>query len=154
MLMLTEHELASTDIADHALEVLAASQIREVVVVARRGPEQAAFTNPELLELADLSEADVVVDPAELALVEGLSDPNVDATGRRNHEILRRYASSQPTGKPRRVVLRFLLSPLSIEGERRVESLTLARNELPSASATSSWPRRTGACVPARPRSG
>jgi ferredoxin--NADP+ reductase len=130
MLMLTERELASTDIADHALEVLAGSQIREVVVVARRGPEQAAFTNPELLELADLSEADVVVDPAELALVEGVSDPNVDNTARRNHDILREYASSQPTGKPRRVVLRFMLSPLSIEGERRVESVTFARNEL------------------------
>src|SRR5579862_3433675 len=51
MLVLTHAELALTDIADHALEELARSAIREVVVVARRGPEQAAFTNPELLEL-------------------------------------------------------------------------------------------------------
>src|ERR1700733_1320853 len=50
MLMLTEPELAKTDVADHALEVLAASRVREVLVIARRGPEQAAFTNPELLE--------------------------------------------------------------------------------------------------------
>jgi ferredoxin--NADP+ reductase len=130
MLMLTERELATTDIADHALEALAASQVREVVVVARRGPEQAAFTNPELLELAELSDADVIVDPNELALAGGLSDPQIDTTARRNAEILREYASARPTGKPRRVALRFLLSPLSIEGDRRVESVTLARNEL------------------------
>jgi ferredoxin--NADP+ reductase len=130
MLMLTERELATTDVADHALEVLAASAIREVIVVARRGPEQAAFTNPELLELADLSEADVVVDPAELALVDGLNDPTIDTTARRNAEILREYASTAAAGKPRRVVLRFLLSPLAIEGDRRVEAVTLARNEL------------------------
>jgi ferredoxin--NADP+ reductase len=130
MLMLTERELASTDIADHALEVLATSQIREVQVIARRGPEQAAFTNPELLELADLSEADVVVDPDELALVDGLSDPTIDTTSRRNAEILREYAGTPPSGKPRRVVLRFLLSPIAIEGDRRVEGVTLARNEL------------------------
>jgi ferredoxin/flavodoxin---NADP+ reductase len=130
MLLLTERELASTDIADHALEVLATSQIREVQVIARRGPEQAAFTNPELLELADLSEADVVVDPDELALVDGLSDPTIDTTSRRNTEILREYAGRPAAGKPRRVVLRFLLSPVAIEGDRRVESVTLVRNEL------------------------
>ena len=55
----------------------------------RRGPEQAAFTNPELLELGELSDADVVVDPAELALADGIEDPDADTTARRNVEILR-----------------------------------------------------------------
>ncbi|HEX2702050.1 MAG TPA: FAD-dependent oxidoreductase, partial [Solirubrobacteraceae bacterium] len=50
MLVLTHRELATTDVADHALEALAQSKISEVLVVARRGPAQAAFTNPELLE--------------------------------------------------------------------------------------------------------
>jgi ferredoxin--NADP+ reductase len=130
MLMLTEAELASTDVADHALEVLAASRIREVVVVGRRGPEQAAFTNPELLELGQLSEADVIVDPAELALADGHDHTGLDLTARRNGEILREYAATPPAGKPRRVVLRFLLSPVSIEGERRCEQITLVRNRL------------------------
>jgi ferredoxin--NADP+ reductase len=62
MLVLAPSELAPTDTADHALDVLAASRVSEVVVVGRRGPAQAAFTNPELLELGELSEADVVVD--------------------------------------------------------------------------------------------
>src|ERR1700704_1855649 len=64
MLVLAPAELAPTDTADHALEVLAASKVREVVVDGRRGPAQAAFTNPELLERADLSEADVIVSAA------------------------------------------------------------------------------------------
>src|SRR5205823_9194989 len=65
MLVLSAPELAPTDTADHALEVLAASRVREVVVLGRRGPAQAAFTNPELLELGDLKDADVIVDEAE-----------------------------------------------------------------------------------------
>ena len=64
MLALTREELAATDVADHALEVLAESQIREIVVLGRRGLAQAAFTNPELLELGEMTDADVFVDPA------------------------------------------------------------------------------------------
>src|SRR6478609_6651892 len=66
MLMLSADELAPTDTADHALDVLAHSRVREVLVVGRRGPAQAAFTNPELLELDELTDADVLVDSDEL----------------------------------------------------------------------------------------
>ncbi|MGH2850621.1 MAG: FAD-dependent oxidoreductase, partial [Solirubrobacteraceae bacterium] len=130
MLVLTREELAVTDIADHALDVLAASRVREVVVVARRGPLQAAFTNPELLELGELTDADVAVDPDELALGDGIEDPEADTTARRNVDILRGYAERAPTGHRRRVVLRFLLSPVELRGEGRVESVVLARNAL------------------------
>src|SRR5439155_21840976 len=44
----TPEELATTDIADDALEALARSRIREVYLLGRRGPAQAAFTNPEI----------------------------------------------------------------------------------------------------------
>jgi ferredoxin--NADP+ reductase len=130
MLMLTRHELASTDVADHALEVLAASKINEVLVIARRGPAQAAFTNPELLELGELSAADVQIAQHELALAGGSTDPEADVTARRNVEILEEYAQRKPSGKPRRITLRFLLSPVAIEGHGAVESVTLTRNEL------------------------
>src|SRR2546430_2623522 len=63
MLALTYEELSATDVADHALEALRDSAIRNVVVLGRRGPAQAAFTNPELLELGELADADPVVDP-------------------------------------------------------------------------------------------
>ena len=132
MLVLAPGELAPTDTADHALEVLARSRVREVVVAGRRGPAQAAFTNPELLELADLQEADVIVDPDELDRALAVEDPNVDTTSRRNVEILRDYASREPQGRPKRIVLRFLLSPTEIlAGEGgRVGAVELVQNEL------------------------
>src|SRR6185437_13424033 len=66
MLALTREELAATDVADHALDVLADSGIREIVVLGRRGPAQAAFTNPELLELGEMTDADVFVDARDV----------------------------------------------------------------------------------------
>jgi ferredoxin/flavodoxin---NADP+ reductase len=138
MLVLAPSELAPTDTADHALEVLADSKVREVLVVGRRGPAQAAFTNPELLELGELSDADVIVDPAELDRALALADPaaEADATRRRNVEILRGYASRAPKGHSKRIVLRFLLSPTElIPGENgRVGAVELVRNELVAAS--------------------
>jgi ferredoxin--NADP+ reductase len=128
MLVLTREELAVTDIADHALEGLAGSGVREVVVVARRGPAQAAFTNPELRELGELRDGDVIVDPDELALGDAVPDPSADPTALRNVEILREYASR--AGRSRRVALRFLLSPLALTGSGRVEGVTFARNAL------------------------
>jgi ferredoxin/flavodoxin---NADP+ reductase len=130
MLVLTYGELAVTDIADHALDALEHSGVREVLVVGRRGPEQAAFTNPELLELGELVDADVIIDPAELALADGIEDPAAGTTARRNVDIMRGYAARPPAGHRRRVVLRFLLSPVEIRGEGRVESVVFARNAL------------------------
>jgi ferredoxin--NADP+ reductase len=134
MLVLAPAELAPTDTADHALEVLARSRVSEVVIVGRRGPAQAAFTNPELLELGELSDADVIVDPAELdrALAVHDADAETNITSRRNVEILRSYAEREPTGRPKRVVLRFLLSPSAlVPGEGgRLGAVELVRNEL------------------------
>ncbi len=143
MLVLTRAELAVTDIADHALEVLASSGVREVVVIARRGPAQAAFTNPELRELGVLSDADVTVDADELALGDASVDPNADPTALRNVEILRDYSTRPPAGHSRRVALRFLLSPLALSGSGRVESVTLARNALQAGADGSLRARAT-----------
>jgi len=134
MLVLTPEELAPTDTADHALEVLARSRVQEVVVVGRRGPAQAAFTNPELLELGELTDADVVVDAGELERALAVHDEAAeqDVTSRRNVEILREYAQREPTPGRKRVVLRFLLSPSElIAGEDgALAAVELVRNEL------------------------
>ena len=132
MLVLAPEELAPTDTADHALEVLARNSVREVQVLGRRGPAQAAFTNPELIELADLEQADVIVDPGELERALAVDDPNVDTTARRNVEILRDYASREPQGRPKRIVLRFLLSPTELTADEsgRLGAIELVRNEL------------------------
>jgi ferredoxin--NADP+ reductase len=129
MLVLTPDELAPTDTADHALEALAAARVQEVAVLGRRGPAQAAFTNPELLELGELSRADVVVDPADL---EGIQPPAADTTKRRNVEILREYAGREAGGKSHRIALRFLRSPVEILGDAqgRVRGVRVVRNEL------------------------
>ena len=134
MLMLSAEELAPTDTADHALEVLARSRVREVLVVGRRGPAQAAFTNPELLELDELTDADVLVDKDELERALAVHDAAAeeDATSRRNVEILRRYSEHTPTEGRKRIVLRFLLSPTElIAGEDgALAAVELVRNEL------------------------
>jgi ferredoxin/flavodoxin---NADP+ reductase len=134
MLVLSADELAPTDTADHALEVLARSRVREVVVVGRRGPAQAAFTNPELLELGELTDADVVVDTDELQRALAVHDATAeeDVTARRNVEILREYATRTPTEGRKRVVLRFLLSPTELIAgqDGALAGVKLVRNEL------------------------
>jgi ferredoxin--NADP+ reductase len=134
MLALTRDELAATDVADHALDVLAESAVREIVVLGRRGPAQAAFTNPELLELGEMTDADVIVDPRDVEIDpltrNWLEGDGASATARRNVEILAGYAARKPEGKRRRIVLRFLCSPLEVLGSDRVEGIRICRNEL------------------------
>jgi ferredoxin--NADP+ reductase len=132
MLTLAREELAVTDTADHALAALARSAIEEVVVAGRRGPAQAAFTNPELLELGELRDADVVVDPDELERALAVPDPSMDATAERNVKLLREYAARVPAGRRRRIVLRFLLSPVELVGDAdgRVREARFVRNRL------------------------
>jgi ferredoxin--NADP+ reductase len=131
MLTLTHDELSVTDIADHALQALDASEVREIVVVGRRGPAQAAFTNPELLELGELADADVIVDPEELERALAVNDPTMNPTSERNVSVLRDYSTRVPGGKGKRIVLRFLASPVELTGEDgAVSGVVLAHNEL------------------------
>ncbi len=133
MLVLPHEELEVTDTADHAIDALAASAIEEVVIVGRRSPAQAAFTNPELLELGELTEADVIVDPTDMQLDDQSAraiEGEGEITARKNVEILNEYARRTAEGKPKRVVLRFLRSPVAIKGEGKVEGVELVRNEL------------------------
>jgi ferredoxin--NADP+ reductase len=125
MLAIEPAILAVTDVADHALDALARSSIREIVVLGRRGPAQASFTNPELRELAELDGVGVVVDPADLPS----GDPD-DPSARRNVETLRQWAASPPADTPRRIVLRFCCSPVALTGTERVEGVELVRNAL------------------------
>jgi ferredoxin/flavodoxin---NADP+ reductase len=138
MLALTPEELAPTDTTDAAIAAIAGSGIEEIVMLARRGPAQAAFTTPELIELGELAGADVVVDPADLEL-DPVSEAALadDTNAQRNMEVLREYAARQPSGKPKRLVLRFCVSPVAILGEERVEGVEIVRNRLePDESGT------------------
>jgi len=120
MLLLDPDEVAATDCADHAVAGLATSQVEEVVLLGRRGPAQAAFTNPELRELGELTRADVQVDPAELELDEHSQrwlDTEAEPTQRRNVALLREYSERPPSGKGHRISLKFLRSPVEILGD-------------------------------------
>jgi ferredoxin--NADP+ reductase len=132
MLALPRATLAQTDVADHALEALASSSIEEVVVLGRRGPAQAAFTTPELIELSELAEADVIVDPGDMELDEASAQivEEADAQTKKKIEVLHGYAASEPHGHDRRIVLRFFASPLEIVGTERVEGVRVGRTEL------------------------
>jgi len=133
MLVLSDKELAATDVADHALAGFRASRVREVLIIGRRGPAQAAFTNPEVLELGELDGADVHVDPSDAEL-DPLSrawlDEHGDKTRRVNVQTLAAYAARPSTDAARRIRLRFLSSPVAIHGDGRVESIELERNEI------------------------
>jgi ferredoxin/flavodoxin---NADP+ reductase len=132
MLALTPEELAPTDTTPEAIEAINGSPLEEIVMLGRRGPVQAAFTPPELKELGELAGADVLVDPADLAL-DPVSERELEADrerARRNFDLLQEYAARPPEDKPRRIVLRFLVSPLRILGEDRVEGVQIVRNEL------------------------
>jgi ferredoxin--NADP+ reductase len=138
MLALTPQELATTDTADHAIQALADSAIREIVVLGRRGPAQAAYTNPELRELAEMQDADIVVDPAEVQLdshSRALIDSDAtDVTTKRNVEIVTGFAQLPPPSKSKRIVLRFLVSPVEILGRDRVEGVRIVHNQLVAES--------------------
>jgi ferredoxin--NADP+ reductase len=130
MLALAEEELASTDTTDPAIAAILGSPIDEIVMLGRRGPAEASFTTPELKELGELADCDVVVDPAELEL-EAVSEPALaESAVARNLDVLREYASRPPAGKRRSLRLRFRVSPVAILGDGKVEAVEIARNEL------------------------
>ena len=147
MLALTRDELAPTDATDASIEAIAGAGLRELVMLARRGPAQAAFTTPELKEMGELAGADILVDPAELEL-DPVSEARLehDTNARRNLEILREFAARPPEGKPRAVRLRFLVSPVAILGDDRVEGVEIVRNRLDAERAVATDERETIEC--------
>ncbi len=131
----TPEELAGTDITPYAQDALARSDIREVYLIGRRGPVQAAFTTPEVRELGELAGADVTVSPEEVAL-DPLSRAHLAAAADRalakKVEILEEF-SRRPRGTaPKLLTLRFLLSPVALLGDAAggVSGLRLVRNRL------------------------
>ncbi len=129
----TPEELHGTDIAGHALEALRLSRVRDIYMIGRRGPVQAAFTNPEIKELGELADADVDVRAEELVLDEAsqaLLASGEDKSAEKNLETLRLLAAKPRLGRTRTVHIRFLRSPVELTGNGRVERMVLGENRL------------------------
>lgn len=143
----TVDELAVTDIADYALDALRESKVKEVIMLGRRGVAQAAFTSNEVKELGEMAGADVCVLPeeAELDPLSQASLVEADRGTMRKVEIVQSYAGRPSSGKPRTLILRFLVSPVEIVGDDhgRVQSMRLVKNELYRTDSGTLRPRAT-----------
>ena len=139
-------ELYTTDIADYALEALKNSNIKDIYMLGRRGPAQAKFTNPEIKELGEMADADIVVPLKEIELDEHSQefiDSGKDKTAAKNVKTLTDYAQRQPEGKSKRIHVRFLTSPVEIIGDDRVEAIKVVKNELHLSEKGVMRPRAT-----------
>ncbi|AXQ31077.1 FAD-dependent oxidoreductase [Solimonas sp. K1W22B-7] len=136
ILLSAPDSLASTDIADHALQALRASSVREVVLVGRRGPLHAAFGAAELEEIADLPDVDIIVDPTDLPSKESAIAQGADASALRKIELLTTYAQRPARQYARKLHLKFFSTPIEILGEARVQGLRLGylQNGAPTES--------------------
>ncbi len=135
ILCLSRAELEKTDIADYALEAIANSNVKTVYMLGRRGPAQAAFTNPEIKELGEMESADIQVPEEDAALDDAsreFMELHPDEGTARKVEIIQRYASEKRTGKPKRLVLRFCVSPVELIAaeDGGVGNMKLVENDL------------------------
>ncbi len=142
LLCRTREELLATDIADYVLEALSRSNIKEVYLLGRRGPAQAAFTNPEIKEVGEMAGADVFTLPEETQwdeLSRAALEANPDRATTKKVEILQGYAlrTLRATGKSRKLFIRFLVSPVEIIGDEqgRVKTLRLVKNVLAASES-------------------
>jgi ferredoxin--NADP+ reductase len=133
LLSLSRDELWASDAADYAVEALSRSRIKVVNLLGRRGPAQAAFSNPEIKELGDLADADLITRADETQL-DDLSAASIvdDRVGKAKVEILQSYAVDRPLTRPRQLYLRFLVSPVELfsDADGRVAKMKLVRNTL------------------------
>jgi ferredoxin--NADP+ reductase len=117
LLLAPDDEIAATDIAEHALACLRQSNIREVVILGRRGPREAAFSAAEFLALGHLSDVDVVIEGGDLE-----PDPDDDVETALKVDVAREFAARPEKGN-KRIVFRFLTSPVEVVGDGKVEGL-------------------------------
>lgn len=140
-------ELAVTDIADYALEALKASKVKEIYMLGRRGAAQAAFTAPEIKELGEMEGADIVIseEDATLGPLSEATLADADRGTLRKVEIIQEHARKPLEGKPRKLIVRFLVSPTELIGDAdgKVKAMRLVKNELYQTDAGTLRPRAT-----------
>ncbi|MDM8519167.1 FAD-dependent oxidoreductase [Anaerolineales bacterium HSG6] len=144
----THEALVETDIAEHALEALKNSKVKNVYVIGRRGPAQAAFTNTEVRELGELVATDALVVPEEAeldALSQQLLDEGNDHRTKKKVEIIQSFIPNTRTDKPKALTIRFLVSPVELIGDEKgqIKAMRLVKNELYQTDDGTLRPRAT-----------
>ncbi|MEN9412865.1 MAG: hypothetical protein RIQ92_1302 [Actinomycetota bacterium] len=127
MLALEPSELDSTDTADHAIDRLKESSIRNVVISARRGPEHAAFTSPELRELPKLEHTNVIIEPGDIAAAIVRAGDEIEKDTKSNLDAMTLIAEREPTSHERTMTFQFLATPIEIKGDGKVEEVIFQR---------------------------
>ena len=127
MLALEPSELDPTDTADHAIAAFKESAIRNVVISARRGPEHAAFTSPELRELPKLEHTNVIIEKSDIEAALSRAGENPEKDVKSNLDAMLLIAEQEPTNHARTMKFQFLATPIEIKGATRVEEVVFKR---------------------------
>lgn len=127
MLALEPSELDPTDTADHAIDALKKSAIRNVIISARRGPEHAAFTSPELRELPKLEHTNVVIHPEDISAALVRAGEEIEKDTKSNLDAMTLIAEREPTSHERTLTFQFLATPVEIKGDGKVEEVVFQR---------------------------
>ena len=123
MLALEPAELDETDTALHAIDALRESNIRKVVISARRGPEHAAFTSPELRDLPKLEHTNVLMQPADIAAALERAGVEPEKEVRNNLEAMRLISELEQGKHARTLEFQFLCTPTQFRGNGKVEEV-------------------------------
>jgi ferredoxin--NADP+ reductase len=127
MLALEPSELDPTDTADHAIDAFKESAIRNVVISARRGPEHAAFTSPELRELPKLEHTNVIIEKSDIAAALSRVGDAPEKDVKSNLDAMLLIAEQEPTNHARTMKFQFLATPVEIKGANRVEEVVFKK---------------------------
>jgi ferredoxin--NADP+ reductase len=127
MLALEPSELDPTDTADHAIAALKASAIREVVISARRGPEHAAFTSPELRELPKLEHTNVLMAKSDIESAIERAGSEIEKDTKSNLDAMLLISEKEATNHDRTMKFQFLATPVEIKGADKVEEVVFQK---------------------------
>jgi len=127
MLALEPSELDPTDTADHAIAAFKSSAVRTVVISARRGPEHAAFTSPELRELPKLEHTNVIMEKRDIAEALARVGEDIEKDVKSNLDAMALIADQVPAGHERTMKFQFLATPKEIRGEGKVQEVVFAK---------------------------
>ena len=127
MLALEPSELDPTDTADHAIDALKRSAIREVVISARRGPEHAAFTSPELRELPKLEHTNVLMNKSDIEAAIIRAGDAVEKDTKSNLDAMLLISEKESTSHDRTMKFQFLATPIEIKGASKVEEVVFQK---------------------------